>query len=410
MTTIASESSDTQPAQGPRHLVRRQKTEYTLLGTAHVSRASAEEVKALIQSGDFDAVAIELCPSRYQSMTDPDALAKLDLFQVVKQGKAGLVAANLALGAFQQRVAEESGIEPGAEMKAAIDEAKKAGLPLWLIDRDVGITLRRVYRNVPWWQRSALIMGLLGSVISREKITEEDIEQLKEGDVLTSTFREFAEDSEAIYTPLITERDEYMALRLLQENDKGEKQRVLAVVGAGHLEGMRDSLAQAPEGENPEPRLRNLNALPKPSRWPRYIPWVIAALILTGFVIGFSRSSELGWQLVTDWFLINGTLTAIGALIARAHPITIAASFLAAPFTSLNPTIGAGFVAAAVEIFVRKPRVHDFSHLREDVAHFTGWWKNRVSRTLLVFIFASLGSMAGTYAGGFRIAGLLTGG
>ncbi len=268
MTSIATETSESRPAGGPRHSVSRDDIDYTLLGTAHVSRASADEVRALIRSGDYDAVAIELCPSRYQSMTDPDALAKLDLFQVIRQGKAGLVAANLALGAFQQRVAEESGIEPGAEMKAAIEEARNAKLPLWLIDRDVGTTLRRVYRNVPWWQRSALIMGLLGSVISREKITEEDIEQLKEGDVLTSTFREFAEESEAIYTPLITERDEYMALRLLQENRKGEKKRVLAVVGAGHLEGMRGFLESAPEAADPNPRLRELKTQPKPSRWP----------------------------------------------------------------------------------------------------------------------------------------------
>ncbi|TGG95760.1 TraB/GumN family protein [Natronospirillum operosum] len=409
-TDTASTAASTAPGGGPRHHVHRDQTDYTLLGTAHVSRASAEEVRALIRSGEFDAVAIELCPSRYQSMVDPDALARLDLFQVIRQGKAGLVAANLALGAFQQRVAEESGIEPGAEMKVAIEEARTADLPLWLIDRDVGTTLRRVYRNVPWWQRSGLIMGLLGSVISREKITAEDIEQLKEGDVLTSTFREFAEESEAIYTPLITERDEFMALRLLQENARGEKQRVLAVVGAGHLEGMQQFLRDSPAGPHPAQRISQLNEQPRSSRWPKAIPWVIAALIITGFVIGFSRSSDLGWQLITDWFLINGTLTAIGTAIARGHPITILAGFLAAPFTSLNPTIGAGFVAAAVEIMVRKPRVHDFSHLREDVVHFTGWWKNRVSRTLLVFIFASLGSMAGTYAGGFRIAGLLTGG
>lgn len=380
------------------------------MGTAHVSQASADEVSALIRSGEFDAVAIELCPSRYQSMIDPDSLAQMDLFQVLKQGKAGLVAANLALGAFQLRVAEESGIEPGAEMKVAINEARAADLPLMLIDRDVGTTLRRVYHNVPWWQRSSLVMGLLGSLISREKVTAEDIEKLKEGDVLASTFKEFAEESEAVYKPLITERDEYMALRLMQENAKGERRRVLAVVGAGHLQGMAEFLRDKPESTDPEAELKELSALPKPSRWPKAIPWIIAALIITGFVIGFSRSSDLGWLLVRDWFLINGTLSALGALIARGHPITVLASFVAAPFTSLNPTIGAGFVAAAVEIFVRKPRVVDFSHLRDDVVKVTGWWKNRVSRTLLVFIFASLGSMIGTYAGGFRIAGLLSGG
>ncbi|MEX1057512.1 MAG: TraB/GumN family protein [Natronospirillum sp.] len=395
---------------GPRKQVQRANTDYTLLGTAHVSKASADEVQTLIRSGEFDVVAIELCPSRYQSMIDPDALAQLNLFQVLKQGKAGLVAANLALGAFQQRVAEESGIEPGAEMKMAVQEAKAAALPLLLIDRDVGTTLRRVYHNVPWWQRSSLIMGLLGSLISREKVTAEDIEQLKEGDVLASTFREFAEDSDAVYQPLITERDEFMALRLMEENANGEHQRVLVIVGAGHLSGMATFLRNKPASTDVSTELTALSTLPTPSRWPKAIPWVIAGLIIIGFIVGFTRSSDLGWQLVRDWFLINGTLSALGALIAKGHPVTVLASFVAAPFTSLNPTIGAGFVAAAVEIYMRKPRVLDFSHLRNDVVRLSGWWKNRVSRTLLVFIFASVGSMLGTYAGGFRIAGLLSGG
>lgn len=392
---------------GPREILHKYDTEYTLLGTAHVSKASADEVCQLISSGEFDAVAVELCPARFASLKDPDALAKLDLFEVIKQGKAGMVAANLALGSFQQRVAEESGIAPGEEMKVALEEADKYNLPLLIIDRDVGITLKRVYRSVPWWQRAGLIMGLVGSLFSREKVSAEEIEKLKQGDMLESTFSEFATESEHLYQALITERDYYMALRLAQENGDSKYKKVLVIVGAGHLKGLKDSLnGHLPE--DPSEQLDILRSLPAGNKWLKLAPWLIVALILVGFVIGFSRDTGLGAQMVVDWVLINGGLSALGVLIAGGHPLTILTAFIAAPITSLNPTIGAGFVAAAAEIYLRKPKVADFSSLRQDTSSLKGWWKNRVSRTLLVFILATLGSAIGTYVGGFHIYDQLT--
>lgn len=392
---------------GPRQILHKYNTEYTLLGTAHVSKASADEVRQLISSGEFDAVAIELCPARFASLKDPDALAKLDLFQVLKEGKAGMVAANLALGSFQQRVAEESGITPGEEMKAAIEEADKLNLPLLVIDRDVGITLKRVYRSVPWWQRAGLIMGLVGSLFSKEKVSTEEIEKLKQGDMLESTFSEFAAESEHLYQALIAERDHYMALRLAQENGDSRFKKVLVVIGAGHLKGLAESL-KGHLPVDPSEQLEVLRSLPAGNQGLKYIPWLIVALILAGFVIGFSRDTGLGAQMLVDWVLINGGLSALGVLIAGGHPLTILTAFIAAPLTSLNPTIGAGFVAAAAELYFRKPKVADFSKLRQDTASLKGWWKNRVSRTLLVFILATLGSAIGTYVGGFHIYDQLT--
>lgn len=397
------------PDAGPHQVVIFGDTEFTILGTAHVSKVSADEVQQLIESNHYDAVAVEVCSSRYQAMTEPDLVGRMNLFEVIRTGKAGVVAANLALGAYQQRVAETAGVEPGADMKAAITTAHAAGLPIWLIDRDIGITLRRVYRSVPWWQRSALLLSLFQSVISRESVSAESIEQLKESDVLSATFSDFAEDSPAIHQALIAERDEFMTLKALQENQKSPKKHVLMVVGAGHLAGITQQFRTLSQHDSVLPRINELQKIPTAKRWLKYVPWFIAGIILTGFIAGFSQSSELGWQLISSWFLINGTLTAIGTAIAKGHPLTIAASFVAAPFTSLNPTIGAGFVAAAVELWIRQPKVQDFSTLRHDVAQWRGWWKNRVSRTLLVFLFASLGSMAGTYLGGFRVFGLLSG-
>lgn len=391
----------------PHKILHKYNTEYTLLGTAHVSKVSADEVSQLIQSGQFDAVAVELCPARLASLKDPDALAKLDLFQVIKQGKAGMVAANLALGSFQQRLAEESGIAPGEEMKAAIEDAAKYNLPLLAIDRDVGITLKRVYRSVPWWQRAGLIMGLVGGLFSREKVSPAEIEKLKQGDMLEATFSEFAAESKHLYQALITERDQYMALRLAQENGDSRYKKVLVVIGAGHLKGLSESLSgHLPV--DPSEQLAILNSLPVANRWLKYLPWLVVALILSGFVVGFSRDTGLGAQMVVDWILINGGLSALGVLIAGGHPLTIVTAFIAAPLTSLNPTIGAGFVAAAAEIYFRKPKVADFSQLRQDTASLKGWWKNRVSRTLLVFILATLGSALGTYVGGFHIYDQLT--
>lgn len=396
-----------QLAQEPYRLITVGEVEITLLGTAHVSPASARAVTDLIETGYYDTIAIELCASRQRAMVDPDAMGKLDLFSVIRSGQVPMVAASLALGAYQQRLADQYGIEPGAEMRAAINGALDRGLTLALIDREIGLTLRRAYKAVPWWQRTELIGGLFAGVMSKDKIEESEIERLKEGDMLESTFSEFAAQSEAIYGPVIDERDRYMSARLRQIVEDGQAKKVLAVVGAGHLKGIAHYLDERTEA--PTETLRRLEQSPPKSRWPKVLPWVIVGVILAGFVFGFTRNTELGFQMVLDWFLINGGLAALGGVIALAHPLTILTAALAAPLTSLNPTIGVGFVTAAVELYLRKPQVGDFSSLRKDVTVLKGWWRNRVSRVLLVFLFTTLGSAMGTYIGGARIFGRLFG-
>jgi len=373
----------------------------TLLGTAHISRASADKVRELIASGEYDTVAIELCPSRHNSLINKDAFAKMDLFQVLRNGQASMVAASLALSAYQQRMADEFKIRPGEEMRVAIECAQEHNLPVLLIDREVGTTLKRVYHNVPWWKRWGIMSGMFGSLFSQEKVSEAEIERLKQGDVLESTFSQFADKAEDIYLPLVDERDRYMAARLRQEHAGGTPRKTLAIVGAGHLKGITQYLTE--DQRNPEQEIGQLDFIPKGSGWFKYLPWLIVLLICTGFIIGFSRSPDLGWQLVADWVLINGTLAAIGALLARGHLLTVLAAFIAAPITSLNPTIGAGMVTALVETFLRKPTIGDFSQLRQDTTKLRGWWQNRVTRILLVFIFSSIGSALGTYIAGFTI-------
>jgi pheromone shutdown protein TraB len=429
-----------QKQQEPLVRIQVDECEVTLLGTAHISKASADKVRELLKSGDYDCVAIELCYSRHRSIIDPDALAKMDLFQVIREGKATMVAASLALGAFQQRMAEKLDIKPGAEMRTAIEVGDSLKMPVLLIDREIGTTLKRVYRRVGFWQRMNLVAGLMVSVVSRHEVSEDEIERLKEGDILESTFAQFAEEAKELYTPLVDERDKFMAARIKQEVRKGKHRHMLVVIGAGHLKGighylqhwddsiLQDNLyneeggrqlrpsataevtsekaASAGQGnESPDPVavINHFNFIPPSSKWPKLIPWVIVALILVGFGLGFSRSSDFGWQLVSDWVVINGGLAAIGALLALAHPVTIVGAFVAAPLTSLNPTIGAGMVTAAIEAAVRRPKVEDFSRLRSDTTHIRGWWSNGVTRILLVFLFSTLGSAAGTYLAGFRI-------
>jgi len=377
-------------------------SELTLLGTAHVSRASAEKVRKLLETGEYDAVAIELCPSRYNAILEPDALARMDLFSVIRQRRVYMVVASLALAAYQQRLADQFGIEPGAEQRMAIDQAKQRHLPVLLVDREIGITLKRVSASLRWWNRLGLFSGLIASMLSREEVAEEEIERLKEGDVLETTFAEFAQDRQDLYIPLIDERDRYMAARLREGIQREAHRKVLAVLGAGHLKGVATYLNNNADND-PHREIDALDKIPAPSSWPKLVPWVIVVLIISGFAYGFSKSPELGWQVVADWVLINGALSALGAAIAAGHPLTVITAFIAAPLTSLNPTVGAGMVTGAVELYLRRPSVGDFSRLRHDTSELKGWWSNRVSRILLVFLFSTLGSAIGTYVAGFRI-------
>lgn len=391
-----SDVSSTQPVRD----IEIDGAQLRLLGTAHVSKASAEAVAAEIADGDYDCVAIELCGGRHRALADPTALASLDLYQVIRQGQAPMITATLALGAFQARIAEQLGTEPGAEMRAAIDGARTRGIELALIDRDVGVTLKRIYRNVPWWKRAYLFSGLLASVLAPEEIDADGVERLKQDDLLEATFAQFAARAPAIYEPLVAERDRYMSARIEQLVADGRR-RILVVIGAAHLLGIAATLAARDPA--PAATLAQLSEVPAPARWTKALPWLFALFILAGIGIGFARSPALGWDMVRDWIVYTGGLSALGTLVAAGHPLTIVSAIFGAPLTTLHPAIGIGFITALVEAWIRRPTVGDFSRLRADTAHWRGWWRNRVARTLLVFALSSVGAAAGAYTMGFRI-------
>ncbi len=382
--------------------VRRDDVEYVLLGTAHVSRSSVAAVEALLERESFDAVAVELCDSRAQGMRDPEAFKRMDLFQVIRQGKTGMVAASLALASFQKRLAEQYGIEPGAEMKAAMQGAERSDLPLWLVDREVGVTLKRCWRSVGFKAKLGILGGLLGSVFERDDIAEEELEKLKEGDMLEGAFNEFAKSSAPLYRSLITERDTYMAARLrAYAAGAPDVRRVLVVVGAGHLKGLREQLQN--QQDDPAARTAELSTVPPASRWPKWLALGLVLAVFLAIALAFHRDASLGADALRDWILFTGGLAAVGALAAGGHPLSILASFVVAPLKPFRPGIPAGAVGALTEVWLRRPQVGDFETLRDDVVHWSGWWKNRVARVFVLFMLVNIGTMAGEYIAGVHI-------
>ena len=396
----------------PHAQVERDGVRYTLLGTAHVSHASVDAVRAAISSGGFDAVAVELDEGRLRAISDPDALAKMDLVKVLREGKTALFAANLALAAYQRRLAEQLGIQPGAELKAAVDDAHARGLPMNLIDRDVGITFKRASQRLGWWGRMKLVSGLAMSLFADEVVGDEEIEKLKQGDLLEASFGEFARESPALYTAIISERDLYMAARLREtsasEGDGGDGPRnVLAVVGAGHLKGLAEALST--DTREPSTLLSELRAV----REGRRIPWItllLTVLVLGGIAWGFWRGGfDVGADLLLQWTLFMAGGAALGCIAARGHPLGVLAAAVAAPLKPFRPGVPPGLLSALIEVRYRKPAYGDFMALRDDVQTLGGWYRNRVSRVLLNFILTNLGSSIGFWIAGARIFGKLFG-
>ncbi|AXA84043.1 conjugal transfer protein TraB [Lysobacter oculi] len=389
----------------PHAEIERDGIHYTLLGTAHVSKASVDAVKSAIDSGEFDAVAVELDAQRHAAMKNPDQLAKLDLVKVIREGKVPMFAASLGLAAYQRRLAEQLGIEPGAELKAAASEAQARGLPMHLIDRDVGLTFKRAGEKLGWWRRTMLGSGILASLFFDEKVEDDAIEKLKEGDMLEASFSEFAADNPALYETVIAERDAYMAAKL--RATAGDAKRVLAVIGAGHMAGTAQHLRE--DTEVPAEALARLEAL-KPKSG---IPWftlLLATFVLGGFAYGFWKGGvDVGTDLIVYWVLITGGLGALGCAIAGGHPLSILGAFVSSPVTPLHPALASGTVSALIEAWVRKPTYGDFMALRDDVQSMRGWWRNRVARVLLNFFLTSTGTAIGVWLGGAKMLGKLIG-
>ncbi|HYG05966.1 MAG TPA: TraB/GumN family protein [Stenotrophomonas sp.] len=399
----------------PHRIVQRDGVRYTLLGTAHVSQASVAAVEKAIDSGRFDAVAVELDSQRLQALTDPDALAKLDLVQVIRKGRVALFAANLALAAYQRRLAQQLGIEPGAELKQAVGLAKAQHLPVYLIDREVGTTFKRASARLGLLGKIKLAGGLLTGLFASEAVGEEEIEKLKQGDMLEASFGDFASESPELYDTIIAERDRYMATRLREEAglaltdaNAQHPREVLAVVGAGHLAGLARHLAE--DTEAPAQLREQLDYVQQRRR----IPWItlgIMVVVVAGIVLGFWRGGmAMGADLLLQWVLYTGGLAALGALLAGSHPLSILTAAVVAPLKPFRLSVPAGTFSALVEVNMRRPAYNDFLTLRDDAQTLRGWYRNRVTRVVLTFLLTSAGSALGLWLAGVQILHRLQGG
>ncbi|MCL2230119.1 MAG: TraB/GumN family protein [Treponema sp.] len=384
--------------------------EFKLIGTAHVSRESIEEVKRIIGEEKPDVVCVELDQARYNSIVQNDTWEKLDLAKVFKEGKGFLLIANLVLSSFQRRLGNEVGVKPGEEMKTAIETAKAAGIAYSLCDREVHTTLRRAWAKCGLWSKSKLLASLLASAFTTEKLTEKEIEELKNKNELDGMMNELANYLPAVKTVLIDERDRYLASKIWTSTANGiAPKKIAAVVGAGHMQGMIAYMEKLSRGEvNTD--VSELDVIPPPSFLSKaagfLIPAALIALIVAGF---FMAGKDVALSMVLRWVLWNGSLAALGSLIALAHPLAILVSFLGAPIATLNPLIGVGLFSGLVQIAFKKPRVSDAQNITEDATNIKGFYRNRITKALLVFFLSSIGAMIGNFISIPALAGLLGG-
>ena len=379
-----------------------------LVGTAHISKESVEEVKKAIKDYKPDVVAVELCKRRHEAITKKDKWENTPVTKLLKSNNAYLMLAQTFLSSIQRRLGKEYGVEPGSEMIAAMDVAKENKIDVALVDRDISITLKRAWRKMGFGEKFKLTWEFLKAILGYEEEDAEDLdlEKLMDQDVISALMEEFGEIAPSVAEVLIHERDVYIAKKILDESKKG---KVVAVVGAGHIKGIKKQL----EKKKLETDLKKLEIVPKKrikiTKIAAYsIPVLFVALILW---LVYSRGTD-AWDQIKNvfiwWFLINGSLSAVGAAIARGHPLSIGTAFIAAPLTSLNPAIAAGWVAGYVEAKLRTPVVRDFKELSK-IESFKDFWNNRVIRLLMVVALANLGSMIGTLIAFPYIASLVFG-
>ncbi|MBW2583047.1 MAG: TraB/GumN family protein [Deltaproteobacteria bacterium] len=370
-----------------------------LVGTAHVSRESAQQVRQVIQEEQPDTVCVELCQSRYQSIRQKERWQETDIIKIIKEKKSFLLLSNLLLASFQKRIAKKLDIKPGQEMITAIETAEEVDAEIHLADRDIRTTLSRTWRAMGLWSKIKLLFQLILSLGEIEEIKEEDIEKMKNQDVLETLLAEVGKSLPVLKNILIDERDLYLAEKI--RTAPGEK--IVAVVGAGHVPGIKKCW-------DADIDIRTLEQLPPKSHTAGILKWLIPGTIMAMFIAGFFYGgAQAGKDMIVWWIAANAILAGIGASIALAHPVTIISSMLAAPLTSLNPMIAAGWVSGLVEAFSRKPKVKDLEKLPEDILSVKGFWKNKVTRILLVVVFTNLGSSIGTFVAFPVIVKLLIG-
>lgn len=370
--------------------------EIILLGTAHISQESIVQVTTSIREEKPDCVAIELDEQRYASMKNPEAWKNLDIVKVLKSGQGFVLMANLVLSSFQKRMGADVGVKPGEEMKAAIAVAEELGIPAVMVDRPIQMTLKRAWAKNSLWGKCKLLSVLLSSAFEKSEITAEEIERLKNESEMDSMMNEIAEYLPAVKAVLIDERDRYLASHIWEAQVKdAPAKKIVAVLGAGHLPGVVRHLEALAAG-TASSDTADISQLPPAGVGSKVaglaFPVLIVALIAAGFFTGGAKASL---DMLVQWILWNGSLAALGALVAGGHILTLLAGFVGAPLATLNPVVAVGLFTGLVQAWVNKPKVEDMEHLTDDATSLKGFYKNRILRVLLVFFLSSIGGVIG---------------
>ena len=378
-----------------RHVLELNGRTITLIGTAHVSKESIEEVTNTIKELNPDCVGIELDDKRAQAIEHPDQYRKLDIVKVLKNHEGFLMLANLVLSSFQRRMGENIGVKPGDEMLAAMNVAKELNIPSVMVDRPIQVTLKRAWAKNSFWGKCKLLASLLASAFSKEEYSEEEIEQLKVGNEMDSMMNELADYLPVVKEVLIDERDKYLASKIWD----AQGNNIVAVLGAGHLPGVQAHLENLDKNEESSDTT-NISEVPPKGVWSKIAGWVLPTIIVILLAVGFILGGkELGTQSLIVWILACSVPAAVMSLIGLAHPITIISAFVCAPFTALSPVIGIGLVTGLVQAYVCKPKVSDMETLQDDITSIKGIYKNRILKILLIFILSSLGTSIGNIVG-----------
>ncbi len=377
------------------HLIMKDGRVFFLIGTAHISRQSANLVKEVITKEKPDTVCVELDKKRFKALSEKNRWENLDLKTIIKEKQLSTMIINLVLASYQKKLGEKLGVMPGTELLEAANTAKELNLPIELCDREVRITLRRSWHSMTFGQKLKFLTTGLAGLFEKQELTEEKLAELRSKDVLSEMMEELGKAMPVLKRVLIDERDSYLAEKM--KRAKGKK--IVSVVGAGHVKGIINHL------NNKEPiDLNKIEQIPPSKPITKVIGWGIPTIIVASiFYIGYTKGFSEAGDNAVFWILANGIPSAIGAIIALAHPLTIIAAFIAAPITSLSPLIGAGYVAAFIQAYFKPPVVKEFQNVMSDFNHLTKWWQNRLLKVFLVFILTSLGSVLGTYVGFFEI-------
>lgn len=364
--------------------------EIYLVGTAHVSKDSVNEIKNIIEEVQPDTISVELCESRYNNIIEKDKWQNLDIIKVIKEGKGFLLFATFVLSSFQKRIGLKLDSIAGQDMIEGVNLSREKGLNLVLADRDINVTLRRAWNLASFKEKAIILETIFEAIFEKDKVGQDEIKELMEdGDLLSSLMTEFSKKLPFIKKVLIDERDLYIANKIKNLNSK----KIVCIIGKGHLNGIKNLLI------NDFIYDENIEIIPEKKSKVKFANYIVPLIFIVIIIMGFIKGKAIALNMLKYWILANGLFTSIFLIPILANPLTILSAWIVSPITSLNPTIGAGIVLSIIEAFFKKPRVKDFENLTNDISSFKGFINNRITKILLVFIMGSIGSSIGTFLG-----------